>query len=54
MALYGILGYQLPRNNDAALSLEKDLSTEKTSRFRVKATRGTRLRVIPLYGRGEH
>lgn len=34
--------HQLPRNNDAALSLEKIPSTEKTSRFRVKTVRGTR------------
>lgn len=35
LALYGIFVYQLPRNNDdVALSLEKNLSTEKTSRFR--------------------
>ena len=33
--------HQLPRN-DAALSLEKIPSTEKTSRFRVKTVRGTR------------
>lgn len=31
-----VFAFQLPRNDTArALSLEKDLSTEKTSRFRV-------------------